>query len=377
MDIFGVICEFNPFHLGHARLLAQMHRRFPQAAALCLMSGLYVQRGQPAVYARPVRTRAALAAGADLVLELPVTVSLRSAEGFAAGAVEILDGLGAKALCFGAETGSLPPLMDTARVLLRPELPQALRPYLDAGLSFPAARARAACALGADPAVLRRPNDVLAVEYCKAILTQGSTMTPVVLDRPGDYHAATPEPDSPSATALRALISAGQDFSPHVPPESRPAYENAMPHTMAWGERAVLARLRSLEEAAFAALPGGTEGLWRKLRRACRQENTLTDILAAAKSKRYPRTRLERMVMCAFLGLSQETLAQPAPYVRVLGFTPRGRQALRELPKEGLSNLGRREKHPWQDLEDRCLALYGLFARETEAPVQQERVVLL
>ena len=128
MDIFGVICEFNPFHLGHARLLAQMHRRFPQAAALCLMSGLYVQRGQPAVYARPVRTRAALAAGADLVLELPVTVSLRSAEGFAAGAVEILDGLGAKALCFGAETGSLPPLMDTARGLLRPELSQALRP---------------------------------------------------------------------------------------------------------------------------------------------------------------------------------------------------------------------------------------------------------
>ena len=225
--------------------------------------------------------------------------------------------------------------------------------------------------------MLRRPNDALAVEYCKAILTQGSTMTPVVLDRPGDYHAATPEPDSPSATALRALISAGQDFSPYVPPESRPAYENAMPHTMAWGERAVLARLRSLEEVAFAALPGGTEGLWRKLRRACRQENTLTDILAAAKSKRYPRTRLERMVMCAFLGLSQETLAQPAPYVRVLGFTPRGRQALRELPKEGLSNLGRREKHPWQDLEDRCLALYGLFARETEAPVQQERVVLL
>lgn len=94
MRTVGVVCEYNPFHLGHARQLALLRQQDPEAAVVCLMSGLYVQRGQPAVFSRQVRARAALLAGADLVLELPVTVSLRSAEGFAAGGVEILDRLG-------------------------------------------------------------------------------------------------------------------------------------------------------------------------------------------------------------------------------------------------------------------------------------------
>ncbi|MFR0732969.1 MAG: nucleotidyltransferase family protein [Oscillospiraceae bacterium] len=116
-----------------------------------------------------------------------------------------------------------------------------------------------------------------------------------------------------------------------MPEEARPAYEGAGVHSLALGERAVLARLRTLEEEAFAALPGASEGLWRKLLRESRRQTGLEGLLTAVKSKRYTRSRLDRMVLCAFLGLTAEDLAAEAPYVRILGFRDRGRQALREM----------------------------------------------
>ena len=286
MRTVGVVCEYNPFHLGHARQLALLRQQDPEAAVVCLMSGLYVQRGQPAVFSRQVRARAALLAGADLVLELPVTVSLRSAEGFAAGGVEILDRLGVEGISFGAETADRETLLETARQLLSPQFGEALRPHLDEGLSFPAARSRALKDLGGDPAVLERPNDILAVEYCKAILARGSGLIPLPICRPGDYHALDADRENPSATALRRRIMAGEPWLAYVPEEARPAYEGAGVHSLALGERAVLARLRTLEEEAFAALPGASEGLWRKLLRGSRRQTGLEGLLTAVKSKR-------------------------------------------------------------------------------------------
>ena len=373
MRTVGIVCEYNPLHLGHARQLTHLRMQHPEAAAVCLMSGLYVQRGQPAVFSRQVRARAALLAGADLVLELPVTVSLRSAEGFAGGAVEILDRLGVEGLSFGAETADKALLLDTARRLLSPQFGAALRPHLNAGLSFPAARSRALASLGGDPGVLERPNDILAVEYCKAILARGSRLVPLPIDRPGDYHALEAHRENPSATSLRRRILAGEPWLSYVPPETWPAYARAGIHSLALGERAVLARLRTLEEAAFAALPGASEGLWRKLFRACRQETSLEEILTAAKSKRYTRSRLDRM---ACLGLTARDLAEPAPYVRILGFRDRGRQVLREgsqnLP---LAHAGQRMDGPYFDLEQRCTHLYGLFSQTLEAPEPREQVI--
>lgn len=376
MRTVGIVCEYNPLHLGHARQLTHLRMQHPEAAVVCLMSGLYVQRGQPAVFSRQVRARRRCWPGADLVLELPVTVSLRSAEGFAGGAVEILDRLGVEGLSFGAETADEALLLDTARRLLSPQFGAALRPHLNAGLSFPAARSRALASLGGDPGVLERPNDILAVEYCKAILARGSRLVPLPIDRPGDYHALEAHRENPSATSLRRRILAGEPWLSYVPPETWPAYEGAEIHSLALGERAVLARLRTLEEAAFVALPGASEGLWRKLFRACRQETSLEEILTAAKSKRYTRSRLDRMALCACLGLTARDLAKPAPYVRILGFRDRGRQVLREgsqnLP---LAHAGQRMDGPYFDLEQRCTHLYGLFSQPLEAPEPREQVI--
>ena len=374
--IVGILCEYNPLHLGHVKQMS-MIRAFsgPDTAIVCLMSGNFVQRGHPAVFDKMRRARAALEAGADLVLELPVQYCLSSAEGFAAGAVSILGTL-CDEMSFGAEHPDREKLLSTAKTLLSPDFSGHLRTYLDAGLSFPAARAKALADMGAGAELVSSPNDILAVEYCKAILAQNSPMVPAPIRRGGSYHDAVADPENPSATSLRALIEGGKAFRPFVPTD---LFDDAPVHTLAHGEKAVLARLRTMTDGEFEALPYGSEGLWRKLMHACRQRNTLDDILTAVKSKRYTRTRLDRMVMCACLGLTKEELSSPAPYARVLGFTSRGQQVL-HLAKDRtpLWNVGQRVDSPQWALEQRCSDLYGLFAEQPEpAGLEPKRRVIV
>ena len=363
MEITGIICEYNPFHNGHQKQLHTVRRHHPDGGIVCLMSGSFVQRGAPAVFDKSLRASAAVRSGADLVLELPVGGCLSSAEGFAAEGVRILSGF-CKRLCFGAETGSADTLMDAARRLQSPEFIRALHMQLDMGLSFPVARQ---AALGSD--LLSRPNDILAVEYCKAILNQNSSLEPMVIRRDGNYHATEADPENPSATSLRQLLPYDDTWLEFVPREARPCFMGAVRHELAFGERAVLARLRSMTEADFEALPHGSEGLWRKFMHAVRSETSVEAILTAVKSKRYTRTRLDRMLMCAYLGITREMLEAPAPYVRVLAFNDRGREILRQARESGsFINAGEATGHPYEELEQRCSDLYGLFAEDPQAP---------
>ena len=369
MRITGIICEYNPLHLGHKKQLDLIRATEPEGGIVCLMSGNYVQRGKPAIVDKSLRAKAALLCGADLVLELPITAALSSAEGFADRGVQILSGF-CDQLCFGAETADLSKLTETAEALLQPEFSDILRAQLDKGLSFPAARQAALEQSHCVDAPLTNPNDILAVEYCKAILRQNSVMRPLPISRSGNYHADIPDPLNPSATSIRNLMEAGKPWQAYVPREAADYFEGAALHTFASGERAVLARLRCMEEAAFEALPYGSEGLWRKLMHAVREQRDLDAILTAVKSKRYTRTRLDRMVLCAFLGITQKMLQSPAPYVRVLGFNDRGRQILNLARKSGhFPNAGEQQASPYQEFENQCGDLYGLFAKDApEAP---------
>lgn len=377
MSTVGIICEYDPLHLGHRKQLDTIRRlEGPDCGIVCLMSGSFVQRGKPSVMSKDLRARAAIDSGADLVLELPVTVSLSSAEGFAAGGVRLLSPFCRK-LCFGAEDADPTGLLRTAEVLLSEAFPPALRAELDKGKSFPAARAAALESLGADGQLLSLPNNILAVEYCKAILNQCSPMAPMPIHRPGSYHAAAPDPSDPSATSLRQLLYTGGDIRPFVPEGAAALYQTAQLHSPAAGERAILYRLRTMTEGDFAALPYGSEGLWRKLMHAAHREASLEDIATAVKSKRYTRSRIDRMIMCAFLGLTQKDLEVPAPYARVLALNEKGRQILKTARTHGLyPNAGEKLDHPYQTIEDRCDALYPLFSTGTPA-IQPTRVQLL
>lgn len=381
MKTVGIVAEYNPFHAGHRKQFDCVKAQLGEETAIvCAMSGNFVQRGAPAVLDKTHRAKAAVACGADLVVELPTTVSLSSAEGFAAGGVKILSSM-CDALCFGAETGEADTLMDTARALLSEDFSPLLRRELDSGKSFPAARAEALAQMGLSGEILRRPNDILAVEYCKAILAQRSPMVPFPIRREGCYHDRTPDRENPSATAVRRLMLEGGAWDSFVPESARAIFENAPLHSLAAGERAVLARLRTMTDGEFEALPYSGEGLWRKFMHASRREATLDNILTAVKSKRYTRTRLDRMTMCAYLGITAETLSAPAPYVRVLAFNEKGRAVLSAVKKSGVfRNAGETVPHPYQALEQRWGDLYGLFAQEQpEAPgrEQRRRIVLV
>ena len=365
MKITGIICEYNPLHLGHKKQMAQIRQIQGQDSGIvCLMSGNFVQRGAPAIVDKSLRAKAAILSGADLVLELPTTISLSSAEGFAAGGVSILSPF-CDALCFGAEDADKESLMKTAEALLDPSFSEALRLELDKGLSFPAARQAALTAMGIDGELVSQPNNILAVEYCKAILRQNSSMEPLPITRCGSYHDTLPDPENPSATALRQLLQEGGCWQNYVPQEAVACFEDAPLHAIVSGERAILYRLRSMTDQEFEALPYGSEGLWRKLMHAARKEATLEDILASVKSKRYTRTRLDRMVMCAFLGISLQDLMEKPPYVRVLAFNDRGREILKLARQAGeFPNAGQPMEHPYQQQENRWEDYYALFSQE-------------
>jgi len=372
LDTIGIICEYNPLHLGHKKQIDTVKAACPDSGIVCLMSGNYVQRGAPAIIDKTLRGQAAIHCGADLVLELPLTASLSSAEGFAGEGVRILGGF-CNRLCFGAESAAKDSLLETAKALLSPGFTERLRIELDKGVSFPAARQAALQAMGLQADILTQPNDILATEYCKAILAQNLKMEPMPILREGGYHDTAIDEENPSATALRRSMEAQKDWTRYVPEAARAVFAGATLHTLSAGEQAILYRLRTMDDAEFEALPFGSEGLWRKLMHNARKYTTLEEILTATKSKRYTRTRLDRMVMCAFLGLSQRDLETPAPYVRVLALNSKGREILKLARQTGsFPNAGEWMDSPYRLLEQRAGRLYSLFAKGGELPASEK-----
>ena len=378
MTTIGVICEYNPFHNGHLTQLQKIRQDFgADSTVVCLMSGNYVQRGEPAIFDKSVRARAAVTCGADLVLELPLTCALRSAEGFACGAVRILDALNIEILSFGCETPDSDRILATAKTLLNERFLEELRAVVrETKLPFAAARQKALEARGCWCPI--RPNEILAVEYCKAILRFGYRIRPHMLCRAGDYHGADHSAQEPSASALRRILAQDcDDWREAVPPAAAEIYEAAARFTPDAGSRAVLARLRTLTEADFSQAPYGSEGLWRKFMYACKTQPTPELILEATKSKRYARARLQRMLMCCFLGISEQALMQNAPYVRILAFNDRGRAFLQERKHGELPLVNAGQTPPdaeYYALETAAAALYPLFCMDNRpiSPMSEE-----
>jgi len=274
--------------------------------------------------------------------------------------VEILSRMGAvDTLSFGCERQE--GLTETANLLLSPAFSDALKRHLESGISFASARQKAVEELGGDGSLITTPNNILAVEYCKAILRQKSALKPAPILRQGDYHDEAPDLENPSATALRQTA----DFLRYVPEETRSCYEDQPQYRREYGEKAMLARLRTLTEEEFSRVPYGSEGLWSKVMRECRSGGSVEEILQGAKSKRYAYTRLARLLMCAYLGISQELLDAEAPYVRVLAIGQRGRAVLREIRRESdavILHPGEKAKpSEYALLEQRCELLYDLF----------------
>ena len=341
MAVIGVVCEYNPFHRGHLLHLQRCRAALgEESTVLCVMSGDFVQRGEAALYDKFARAEAACRCGADLVIELPLPWCLSSAEGFARGAVSLLGALGATHLGFGSESGEIAPLRELAHALRDPALTEEIKERMarEPSLSFAAAREAAARSrLGDRAALLRQPNDILAVEYLKAAEELAAELEPLPILRVGAGHDQADECGGPcSASELRRRIRAGESVAGEIPAAAEAVYRREreagreLKDTEAL-ETALLSRLRMLEREDFRALPDAGDGLGDRLWRAVQEESGLEEILAAAKSKRYALARLRRMVLCAALGLRAGERRELPPYARVLALDGRGRELLRGL----------------------------------------------
>lgn len=365
MTVAGIVAEYNPFHLGHAFHLARTREALgPDSAAVCVMSGHWVQRGDCAAADKWTRAALALAGGADLVIELPTPWAMASAESFAQGGVGLLAATGVvDVLSFGSEDGDLSPLQAAAAALDQPDYPQKLRDALSRGLSFPAARQLAA---GCD--CLSTPNNNLGVEYLRALNALGSSITPMTVARRGAGHDSAEHLDGfASASHIRALLRDGRraEAAPLLPAGSLEALGE--PASLTWAERAVLARLRTMAEADWAALPDGgeAEGLPARLVRAAREARTLEEFYTLAKTKRYTHARLRRLAVGAFLGLKKEDRLPAIPYVRVLGFNERGQTLLKRMKKSASLPVLTKPAQA-RDLDGPARALFEAESRYTD-----------
>ena len=336
MDTAGIVAEYNPFHTGHMAHIAALRAALGPCRVVAVMSGNWVQRGECAVADKWARAEAAVRGGVDLVLELPTVWAASSAEAFARGAVAHLAAAGVvNTLSFGSECGDGTRLARLAACLDSPAYSSALSPLLRQGISFAACRQQAAeDVVGAEEAsLLSNPNDNLGVEYLRSAAALGWTPRVVPVRRMGaGHHAAAPQEGHASATTLRGWLRQGQadraaPFLPTPwPPERPPAH-------LAWAERAILCRLRSMEPEDWRALPDAApeEGLPHRLTRGARQARSLEEFYARTATRRYPLARLRRLVVWAFLELTAAQRPAEPQYLRVLAFNGAGRELLREI----------------------------------------------
>ncbi|MBQ4563237.1 MAG: nucleotidyltransferase family protein [Lachnospiraceae bacterium] len=364
MNVTGIIAEYNPFHSGHAYHLAQARKLTRADYVIAVMSGDFVQRGEPALVDKYLRTRMALENGADLVLELPVLYATAGGEDFAAGGVAMLDRLGVvTSLCFGSECGDPAHLLSAAEQLndLSPETEKFIRSALKEGLSYPAAVAKAIRISDDDTVtadLLSSPNNLLGIEYCRALKHFSSGIQPVTIKRLGEYHDMDMNPDQSlasekdhsdryvSASALRncfttnTVTNALKQLAPCVPESVLHLLESGAGHSLPLFANdfsdALFLRLLSHSPETLAQMLDISEDLAGRIRNIVPEVHSFTHLAETIKCKSYTRLRINRALVHCLLGITDRTMndAKASGYVhygRILGFRESARPLLKEL----------------------------------------------
>lgn len=348
---YGIVAEFNPFHNGHKYIVDAL-KSAGDNTVTAVMSGSFVQRGECACVSVSERTKMALSNGVDLVLSLPVPYSTASAEVFARGGVDVLFSTGViDSLGFGVECSSAQALVWCVEVMNSCEFERALKNRLDEGNSFPKARQLAFddCGEGECAEVIATPNNILGVEYIKALLNgkyadyESITEKIRVIKRQGaDHDSCDVAGDICSASALREMLKGDADYKRFLPETSYEILHSALdcgkaPADYSKLETAVLYKLRTMSVEEIALLPDVTEGLEHRIASAVKTSGSVDEVLEKIKTKRYTHSRLRRIILCALLGITKGDASLPVPYIRVLGFNSKGARLLKEM--KGKSKL--------------------------------------
>ena len=347
MKTAGIIAEYNPFHTGHEYQIKYVKEKLGADFVVIAMSGDFVQRGTPALFSKYVRAEMALKGGADLILELPVSSSTASAELFAKGGVQLLDGIGVTdILCFGSECGDTHILMELAKLLVDepPEFQAALRLNLKEGMTFPKARSQALTEVLPEPwkyqQVLSSPNNILGIEYCKAILREKSSISPVAIKREGnDYHEKSlAENIFPSASAIRKAIMDTHNariLENFLPESCRDVFfQTVSDHNyLLENDLDLIYRYRLLQETEelLCSYLDMSHSLARRILSCRNQYETFSQFANQLKTKDITHTRIQRALLHMLLHIHD--VPEQIPYARVLGFRKSSASLLGEIKK--------------------------------------------
>ena len=350
--VLGIIAEYNPFHNGHLYHIKKSIEETDASSVICVMSGNFVQRGNTSIVDKWTKTKMALANGVDLVLELPTIYSVSSAENFAEGAIRLLDSLKiVDTISFGMEAKDIASLNNIANVLYTEpkEYTTILEHELGKGVSFPKARENAVMMYLNDikqyANILTGSNNILAIEYLKAIKKLKSKLNPIGIRREKVlYNDEIIIDDFASATAIRKMIATGQfsDIQKVMPKSSYAllADELRKGHyvlDLSKFQKEIIYNLRKMSVEEIAQLVDVSEGLENAIKNAANSSNNLVDFVNIVKSKRYTQTRIQRILIYALLGITNSKMLafkKAVPYARVLGFNENGKQLISQIAKK-------------------------------------------
>ena len=352
-NVLGIVAEYNPFHNGHLHHLTESQKLVKADYTIAVMSGNFTQRGDASIIDKWSRTQMAIENGIDLVIELPTIYAISSAENFASGAVKILDSLGiVDFMSFGSECNDISILSEVTDVLTNEpsEYKTLLSHELSRGVSFPKARERALMMYLNDIRrfnnVLSSPNNILGIEYLKALDRQNSKIHPITIKREGSAYNDDSIPLNSgfaSATSIRNLcqshdISILQNFMPETSFNIlQDCLENGhLVKNISEFDKTIIYTLRKMSIDEIANLPDVSEGLEFAIKSAVSQCNTITELLSIINTKRYTQTRLKRIFLYALLGITKKDMQiskTTKPYIRILGFNSKGRKLISEISK--------------------------------------------
>lgn len=360
MRVLGIIAEYNPFHNGHLYQLKQSIEQLDADFVVAVMSGNFTQRGEPAILSKWTRAEMAIECGIDLVLEIPFVFACNNAEYFAKGAIAILNGLGCVThLSFGSESGELGQLEKVADFLANEgqAFQYSLKKHLEKGLSYPRARQEATtdCLGDTAAALLREPNNILAIEYLKQLKMKNSDIIPVTVKRKGTgYHELQPNGDIASASAIRRMLEEQPDNSltNYLPAAGYNILKSALSEQYERTSfkqieqnyyKILTAKILTMPEKELSQIFSVREGLEHKLKGAVRNAENLNGFKQLILSKRYTTTRINRMLVHILIGMTREDflkITEPLHlYGRVLGFNQKGATLLKQIKKSAKTSL--------------------------------------
>lgn len=329
MTISGVICEYNPFHNGHKYMLDCM-REDGSSHIVCIMSGNFVQRGEFAFCDKYLRGEMAVKNGADLVIELPLPYSVGTAETFARGSVGMLSKLNCvNRLYFGSESPKqiLEDCLDESD-----DFKKRLKALLNEGLSYPTAYSSAL-----NNQSIATPNNVLAIEYMKQLKLLNSEIEPRAIIRKGVSHDSNETKENfASASALRKMISSGENYNDFLPENCKEIIGNALengelPSDMYKIQLGILSKLRFMSAEDFCSIADVNEGLEYRIEKAVYQGTSIDEIYKNIKTRRYTNAKIRRIILCAYLGIKKDMQKELPDYVNVLACNGKGIEIIKEI----------------------------------------------